>query len=98
MAGATGVRRGAALVEPPPGYATGAQISHPVAGLGALTGSWSHVPPDSVMHADMRPLAPFSDANALLYVISIDALHLLCVGLGVAGVVLVVARVRRVGR
>lgn len=79
--------------------AADAGISQPVAAVSAFVGSASHVLLDSVMHADMRPLAPFSDANALLYVIFIDALHLLCVALGVVGAVaLLCARLWRVGR
>ncbi|MGH8241674.1 MAG: hypothetical protein ACREXP_32275, partial [Steroidobacteraceae bacterium] len=34
--------------------------------LGAIAGTYSHVVLDSLMHADMRPFAPFSDANPLL--------------------------------
>lgn len=57
--------------------------------IGALLGAGSHVLLDSVMHTDIRPLAPFSDANALQGVISIDALHLLCLALALLGIVLV---------
>jgi hypothetical protein len=41
---------------------------------------------DSVMHADMRPFAPFSDANPFLASISVEALQWSCVIAGVAGV------------
>lgn len=34
--------------------------------VGAYLGTYSHVVFDSVMHADIRPLAPFSDTNGLL--------------------------------
>ena len=37
----------------------------PVA-IGALTGTFSHVFLDSIMHTDIRPFHPFSDANPLL--------------------------------
>lgn len=53
--------------------------------LGALLGAWSHVALDSVMHADIRPLAPFSEANPLFRLIALPELHLLLVGLGVLG-------------
>ncbi len=53
--------------------------------LGALLGAWSHVALDSIMHADIRPLAPFSEANVLYRVIPLPELHLLLVGLGVLG-------------
>lgn len=59
----------------------------PVA-IGAMIGSFSHVAIDSIMHADMKPLAPFSDRNILAKVVSIDALDLSCVFLGVIGIIL----------
>lgn len=52
---------------------------------GALWGTLSHIILDSFMHDDMRPLAPFSDANPLLHVISHDGVYQLCVALGVIG-------------
>lgn len=50
--------------------------------MGAMIGVYSHVFIDSIMHVHMHPLAPFSDANSLVGVISVGSLHLLCVGLG----------------
>lgn len=38
--------------------------------LGAALGSYSHVFLDSVMHDEIRPFAPFSDANPLLMAVS----------------------------
>lgn len=46
--------------------------------LGAAAGSYSHIVLDSVMHADIRPLSPFSPANPLYRVVSLDALHNAC--------------------
>lgn len=43
-----------------------------------LFGGWSHVFLDSLMHADQRPLAPFSDANGMLGLVSVDAIHIFC--------------------
>jgi hypothetical protein len=54
---------------------------------GAFIGTFSHVLLDSVMHADMRPLTPFTDRNALLWAISLEALHLLCLATAVVGAV-----------
>ena len=65
-----------------------AHITWPAAFIGAFAGTYSHVFLDSVMHADMRPLLPLSDANALLFRIPVDVLHVACVGAGVAGVLL----------
>ncbi len=55
---------------------------------GVLIGAWSHVLLDSVMHSDVKPLAPFMEGNGLLYAISIDHLHLLCIVSGMAGMLL----------
>jgi membrane-bound metal-dependent hydrolase YbcI (DUF457 family) len=53
--------------------------------LGAFAGTYSHVLLDSMMHPDMRPFTPFSDANPLLTVVSLKALHGSCVLAGVLG-------------
>ncbi len=60
-------------------------LSWRAAAAGAFLGAYSHVALDSVMHADMRPLAPFADANALLRFVSFDALHVACAVAGIAG-------------
>lgn len=57
--------------------------------IGAALGAYSHVVFDSVMHSDIRPLAPFSEANWLHGAISLTELHLLCVALAVLGLVMV---------
>ena len=67
-------------------------ISPLAAWSGALLGAWSHVALDSLMHPDMEPLWPFAAGNALLTVMSLDALHLLCIGSGVAGLIVLIAR------
>lgn len=51
--------------------------------LGAFIGTYSHVALDSVMHRDIRPYAPFSDANGLLQIISLAQLHWACVISGI---------------
>lgn len=53
--------------------------------VSAFIGSYSHVALDSIMHADMEPLWPFSKSNALMGIISISALHRICVYSAVAG-------------
>ena len=62
--------------------------------VGALLGAWSHVFLDSIMHADIRPLAPFSSANAFLHLVSLDMLHLACLVLGVLGLLAMLLRSR----
>lgn len=44
------------------------------------------------MHADMRPLAPFSADNPLLGALPFRALHLFCLIAGVVGIAVVAAR------
>lgn len=59
---------------------------------GAIFGTLSHVFIDSIMHADMSPLAPFATGNGLLTLVSIDRLHLLLCAAGVVGMVGVLGR------
>lgn len=58
---------------------------------GAFLGAYSHVFLDSLMHADMRPWWPFAAGNGLLDAIPVGWLHLLCLGLGVMGAMVLVA-------
>jgi membrane-bound metal-dependent hydrolase YbcI (DUF457 family) len=60
--------------------------------LGAFAGTFTHVLLDSLMHADMRPLAPFSDDNPLLGAVSFRALHVFCLIAAVVGIAVVAAR------
>lgn len=60
-------------------------ISWPVTIISAIIGAASHVVLDSIMHADMEPLFPFSAANDLLGTLSIAELHRLCFYAGIAG-------------
>jgi membrane-bound metal-dependent hydrolase YbcI (DUF457 family) len=55
---------------------------------GAFVGTYSHVFFDSIMHSDMQPLAPLIEANSLLHVITVDALHLACMLSGLLGILL----------
>jgi len=60
--------------------------------MGAALGGYSHVLLDSVMHTDIRPFAPFSDINPLLHLVSLDFLHLFCIGAGILGVIILGVR------
>jgi membrane-bound metal-dependent hydrolase YbcI (DUF457 family) len=53
--------------------------------IGAALGAYSHVVLDSMMHRDIRPLAPASMENVLLGIISLSALHWWCIALGIVG-------------
>ena len=59
---------------------------------GAISGAWSHVFLDSIMHADILPLHPYSDANILYEIIPLTYLHLALVALAVLGAIGVTLR------
>lgn len=67
-------------------------LSWRAAVAGAFVGTFSHIGLDALMHADMRPLWPLSDANPLLGVVPLGTLHLGCVALGLVGGLVVAAR------
>ena len=71
-----------------------ASIGNTAAWSGALIGAWSHLLLDSLMHEDIKPFSPFTDANPLLGVISVGTLNALCVVSGLLGVVLLKKRKR----
>lgn len=60
-------------------------ISKSAAIFGAFFGTFSHILLDSMMHSDIHPFAPFSNANPLQGLMSHDAIYQLCVVMGVAG-------------
>ncbi|WP_136419090.1 metal-dependent hydrolase [Herbaspirillum sp. ST 5-3] len=60
--------------------------------VGAGLGVYSHVFLDSFMHPDIKPLAPFSDANPLWKAIPVDVLYWFCVTAGAIGLVVIVLR------
>ena len=51
----------------------------------AFVGTYSHIAIDSIMHVDVLPLAPLSAASPIHALISIDALHVVCVAAGLLG-------------
>ncbi len=64
--------------------------------VGALLGSYSHVVLDGIMHADMRPFAPWSDENPFLRLVPLSVLHWGCIFSAVAGgLLLLTLRKRR---
>jgi membrane-bound metal-dependent hydrolase YbcI (DUF457 family) len=64
------------------------------AGTGAFIGSYSHVAIDSIMHGDMEPFAPFSNAAPLHLIVSLETLHLACIAAGIIGIAGLLARRR----
>ena len=55
--------------------------------VGGALGAVGQTVLDSVMHADIRPLWPLTEANPLLGIVGLDALHWGCAVAGVAGLV-----------
>ncbi len=60
--------------------------------LGGLIGGASHPLLDGIMHADVQPFRPFSDANPFLHAVDLTSLHVLCFGAGGLGLLLVFLR------
>jgi membrane-bound metal-dependent hydrolase YbcI (DUF457 family) len=73
-------------------------IPWPAAVVGAFVGTYSHILLDSIMHAEMQPLWPVSDRNALLDAVSMEALHVLCFAAGVLGLLGIAGRYWFCGR
>jgi len=67
----------------------------PIAAYSGLFGGVFHSVLDAIMHDDMRPLRPFSDANPLLGLVSIQVLYLFCIVTGLVGAALLLAWERR---
>jgi hypothetical protein len=60
--------------------------------LGAMLGTYSHVLMDAVMHADMRPFLPLTDANPWLHVSWTEHVYLGCVLAGMIGMLIILLR------
>ncbi len=60
-------------------------ISWRVSFVSAFIGTYSHIAIDSIMHGDVLPLLPLSSASPLHAIISISALHLLCLATALVG-------------
>ena len=52
---------------------------------GAFVGTYSHLVLDGMMHYDMKPFAPLTDANPILGAMSVLGIYLFCVVSGVVG-------------
>ena len=70
----------------------------PIAVLSGVFGGVFHSVLDGIMHEDMRPLRPFSDANPLYGLVSLRVLYLFCVITGLVGAALLLAWERRARR
>lgn len=62
---------------------------------GAFFGAYSHILLDSIFHPDMQPMWPWSSENPLFGMMDPMHIHVLCVILGVAGLVGYIVRERQ---
>ena len=67
-----------------------------VTAQGLLVGGWlggaSHAVLDGLMHADIRPFAPFVDQNPMLGMVDVGVLHASCAVLGLVALIGLAAR------
>jgi hypothetical protein len=72
-----------------------AEYRLPVAVVSGVFGGLFHSVLDGIMHADIRPFRPFTTANPLYGLVSVEILYLFCIVTGVVGAALLLARERR---
>lgn len=75
-----------------------AEYRLPIAAVSGIFGGIFHSVLDGIMHADMRPFRPFSNANPLYGIVSLSALYLFCIITGLVGAALLLAWERRTRR
>ncbi len=75
--------------------ALAAEFRMPVAVVSGIFGGIFHSVLDGIMHADIRPFRPFTDANPLYDLVSVRTLYLFCTITGLVGAALLLARERR---
>ena len=62
--------------------------------VGGLVGGASHALLDALADADIRPLRPFTDANPFQGLVTLAAVHMVCLALGVIGLLWLASRHR----
>ncbi|MGD9905250.1 MAG: hypothetical protein AB7U83_17420 [Vicinamibacterales bacterium] len=82
------------LVAGRPDLAIDPQVTHGATLTTGVLGAVCHVVPDGIMHSDVRPFAPFTDANPWSDLIALGPLHVALVVCGVVGVGLLALRGR----
>ena len=70
-----------------PGLAHSRPVSRSAVIIGAFFGTWSHVVLDGLMHQDIHPLSPFSQANPFMGLMTHDEVYQACTIAGVMGIV-----------
>jgi hypothetical protein len=71
-----------------------AEYRLPIAVVSGVFGGLFHSVLDGIMHADIRPFRPFTSANPLHGLVSVEILYLFCIVTGVVGAALLLARER----
>lgn len=61
------------------------KISWRVGAITVLFGSWTHILLDAIMHRDVRPFFPISEANPFLGLLNPAQLHAFCIGTAIFG-------------
>jgi hypothetical protein len=75
--------------------ALAAEYRLPVAVVSGIFGGIFHSVLDGIMHADIRPFRPFTQANPLYGLVSVEILYLFCIVTGLVGAALLLAWQRR---
>ncbi len=75
--------------------ALAAEYRLPTAVLSGIFGGIFHSVLDGIMHADIRPFRPFTDANPLYDIVSVRVLYMFCIVTGLVGAALLLAWERR---
>jgi hypothetical protein len=75
--------------------ALAAEFRMPIAVTSGIFGGIFHSVLDGIMHEDIRPFRPFTDANPLYGLVSLRVLYLFCIITGLVGGVLILAQERR---
>jgi hypothetical protein len=78
--------------------AIGAEYRMPIAVWSGVFGGVFHSLLDGIMHPDIRPFRPFTDANPLYGLVSVRILYLFCIITGLVGAALLLAWERRARR
>jgi hypothetical protein len=75
--------------------AIGAEFRMPIAVWSGIFGGIFHSVLDGIMHPDIRPFRPFTNANPLYGLVSVSTLYLFCTITGLIGAALLLAWERR---
>ena len=75
--------------------ALAAEYRLPIAVMSGIFGGILHSLLDGIMYADIRPFRPFTQANPLYGLVSIQILYTFCIITGVVGAALLLAWERR---